>query len=424
LFILKEAKKILVVIESLDVNDSSGTKGRVALLNSFIKAGYKITVLHYTQKEVQIDGMECISVKEKKGNFLFLLSRVQRLLYRWFKVDIGPWVDSRFGFSFGFFNDVKSLKKAVTNYNPEDFDMIWTLSKGNSYRPHKAVLSLPLWYSKWYAYVHDPYPQQLYPRPYNFVPYGFKQKRNFFRDITVSAKRIVFPSQLLKDWMLSYYVDLEGKSLIIPHQLLSQNECNTRLPDYFNLNKFNVLHGGNLLDLRDPKPVVEAFSLFLQQNASAKENASLIFLGKKSKFTAYLQKKTGDIPQIYTSQDYVPFEEVFAMQQNASVNVILEARSEISPFLPGKFVHCVEANAPIILIGPYYSESKRLLGPTYPYSFEFDDIEEITKSFHTLYAQWNENKKSLKLNLPDLENYLSHNYLEEVLEESTKNRLD
>ena len=37
---VKEAKKILVVIESLDVNDSSGTKGRVALLNSFIKSGY------------------------------------------------------------------------------------------------------------------------------------------------------------------------------------------------------------------------------------------------------------------------------------------------------------------------------------------------------------------------------------------------
>lgn len=413
--------KILVVIESLDVNDSSGTKGRVALLQSFIKAGYNITVLHYSQVEISINGMECISVKEKKGNLLFLLSRAQRLLYRWFKIDIGPRVDSKFGFSFGFFNDANSLKKAVAKYNPEDFDMIWTLSKGNSYRPHKALLSLPNWHSKWYAYVHDPFPQQLYPRPYNFVPYGFKQKRNFFRDITVSAKRIVFPSQLLQDWMLSYFVDLEGKSLIIPHQLSSQIEVNPKLPDYFSPNKFNVLHGGNLLDLRDPKPVVEAFSLFLQQNASAKENASLIFLGKKSKFTAYLQKKAEDIPQIYTSQDYVPFEEVFVMQQKASVNIILEARSEISPFLPGKFVHCVEANAPIILVGPYYSESKRLLGATYPYNFEFDDIEKITKAFHKMYAQWQENKKFLKLNRPDLEHYLSHEHLKEVLEESSQN---
>lgn len=415
--------RILVVIESLDANDSSGTKGRLALLQSFKKIGYDITALHYSQVDINIDGIECISVKEKKNNLLFFLSRVQRLLYRWFKIDIGPKIDSRFGFSFGFFNDANSLKKALENYNPTDFDMVWTLSKGNSYRPHKALLLSPKWYSKWYAYVHDPYPQQLYPRPYNYVPYGFKQKRNFFRDITIHAKRIVFPSQLLKDWMLSYFVDLEGKSLVIPHQLSTQKGINNKLPDYFNPNKFNVLHGGNLLDLRDPKPVVEAFGKFLEQNTSARENASLIFLGKKSKFTQYLQKKSEEIPQIYTSKDYVSFEEVFSMQQKASINIILEASSEISPFLPGKFAHCVEANAPILLISPYYSESKRLLGATYPYSFEFNNIDEITNAFHEMYAQWKENKEFLKLNRPELSYYLSHKYLEEVLQETTKNEI-
>ena len=46
--------KILVVVESLDVNDSSGTKGRVALINNLAKAGFDLDVLHYTQKEVQL----------------------------------------------------------------------------------------------------------------------------------------------------------------------------------------------------------------------------------------------------------------------------------------------------------------------------------------------------------------------------------
>lgn len=413
--------KILVVIESLDANDSSGTKGRLALLQSFIKIGCDITALHYSQKNIEIEGITCIDIREQKESLLFVLSRIQRLLYRWLKINFGNKVERFLGFSFTFFNDSKSLAKGIQKYDPEQFDMVWTLSKGNSYRAHKAVLSLPQWHNKWYAYVHDPYPQQLYPRPYNYVPYGFKQKRNFFRDITIHAKRVVFPSQILKNWMQSYFVDLEGKSLIIPHQLSAQKKLKSNLPDYFNPNKFNVLHGGNLLDLRNPKPIVEAFGKFLKQNSSAKENASLIFLGKKSEFTDYLQKKSADIPQIYTSQDYVPFEEVFAMQQKAAVNIILEASSEISPFLPGKFAHCVEANAPILLVGPYYSESKRLLGPDYPYSFEFDDIDKIANSFHKMYAQWKENKEFLKLNRPDLIHYLSHKHLEEVLQETAKN---
>ncbi|MFT5647980.1 MAG: glycosyltransferase involved in cell wall biosynthesis [Aureispira sp.] len=416
----KEVKSILVLIESLDINDSSGTKGRLALLQSFVKAGYDVTALHYTQKDIQIPNIQCVKVKERKRNLLFILSRFQRLVYRWFKIDIGKKVDSLFGFSFGFFNDANSLKKAVTNYNQEDFDMIWTLSKGNSYRPHKALLSLPNWHSKWYAYVHDPFPQQLYPRPYNFVPYGFKHKRYFFRDITINAKYIVFPSELLKDWMGSYFVDIEGKSLIIPHQLSGQNGDNTKLPEYFDSNKFNLLHSGNLLDLRDPKPIVEAFAMFLKCNPAAKDNASLLFLGKKSRFTDYLQKKTREVPQIFVSEDYVPFEEVFAMQQQASANIILEAKSEISPFLPGKFAHCVQADALILLVGPFYSESKRLLGKEYPYSFEFDEVGKISLAMAEMYALWIENKEKLKLNRSDLNHYLSPEYLMQVLEETAQ----
>ena len=41
---------IIIVSESIDVNDSSASKGRVALINNLIKIGYQVTVLHYTRK--------------------------------------------------------------------------------------------------------------------------------------------------------------------------------------------------------------------------------------------------------------------------------------------------------------------------------------------------------------------------------------
>ena len=112
---------------------------------------------------------------------MFFLSRVQRLLYRWFKVDIGRKVDGMFGFSFGFFNDVSSLKNAIKKFDPKDYEMIWAFGKGTSFRPHAAIYKLPQWHSKLYAFVHDPYPMHLYPRPYNYIEAGYRAKRLFFK---------------------------------------------------------------------------------------------------------------------------------------------------------------------------------------------------------------------------------------------------
>lgn len=408
-------KNILIVIDSINVDGSSGAKVGVALIKNLAEINYKLTVLHFTQKTIDLEGIACKAINERKNNIIYLLSRVHRLLNRWFKIDIGDSVDKLFGFSFGFFNDAKSLEKAIDKYNPDDFNMIWTLSKGNSYRSHKAVLELPQWHDKWYAYVHDPFPQQLYPRPYNYVPYGYKKQRYFFREVTIKAKRIVFPSLMLKEWMQSYYEAIEGKSLIIPHQLTKIEVNQIDLPIYFDKDKFNILHAGNLLDLRNPKPIVEAYDLFLKAYPEAMENSSLIFLGNPSKYDTYLLNQKKSISSLFVSDGYVPFSEVYRMQQETSINLILEAKSEISPFLPGKFPHCVAANKPIVYIGPYYSECRRLLGKDYPYSFDFDDVQRIATGFSELYEKWKVNPDHLLLNRPDLIEYLTIPYLKKTL---------
>lgn len=408
--------KILVLVESLDVNDSSGTKGRVALIQSFVKAGYEVDALHYTQKKMPLEGITTISVPETKFSLAYVMSRIQRLLYRLFRINIGNNVDKIYGFSYGFMNDVKSLAKGLNKLDPSAYDMIWALSKGNSYRAHAAVLKSPQWHNKWFAYVHDPYPQQLYPRPFNYVPHGYKKKRMFMRDVTLKAHRMVFPSLLLKEWLQSYYVALEGKSLVIPHQASNQPIKTTNSPAYFDSSQFSLLHAGNLLDLRDPKPIVEAFESFLKKYPKAQENARLLFLGKPSKFSEYLANKSEKITQLYASEDYVPFGEVYTMQQLTSVNIILEAKSETSPFLPGKFTHSVSANSPILLVGPHYSECKRLLGDAYPYSFEFDEIDAITEAIASLYEKWSVQNGKLELNRPDLVQYLSSDALKNTLE--------
>ena len=101
------------------------------------------------------------------------------------------------------------------------------------------------------------------------------------------------------------------------------------------------------------------------------------------------------------------------MQQQAAVNVILEAKSEISPFLPGKFPHCVAADKPIFSLSPYYSEVRRLLGEDYPYCCEADDKANILEFLEISYSNWKSGKGTL--NRPDLEAYLSKDYLKKVI---------
>ena len=236
---------------------------------------------------------------------------------------------------------------------------------------------------------------------------GISKKETFFRDVTIQAKRMVFPSLLLKEWMQSYFVDIEGKSLIVPHQYPKEIKEELEMPIFFQEKKFNILHAGNLLDLRDPKPIIEAYTIFLKNYPEAEKKSSLIFLGKKSSYNQYLLRKKKEISPLYVSDGYVSFNNVYAMQKKAAINIILEAKSEISPFLPGKFTHCVAVDKPILLVGPYYSESKRLLGKAYSYSFDFDEVKRIAQSIGDLFEIWTKRQNDLKLNREDLKVYLS-----------------
>lgn len=408
--------RILVVVDSINIEDSSGSKANVALIKNLKKAGFELMVYHYSRKEINLNGIACVSIKEIKFSFLYFLSRAQREISKITKININSKIESLFGFSFTFFNDVNSIKKGLKNSENFEPDWILTLSYASSFRPHKTLLTIPEWHSKWLAYVHDPYPMHSYPRPYDWVEPGHQFKRDFFWQITGKSKYVLYPSKLLAEWMGGYYYNQYGKEIIIPHQIFEEDDDNTTnlLPVFFNPDNFNILHAGSMMDARNPRTLVSAFELFLDQNPEAKSHAKLLFIGKQSAFDTFIKEKQIDMPQIFLSDDYRPFQEVMAMQEAAAINVILEAFGTVSPFLPGKFSHCIQSKRPILLLGPYYSESKRLLGEDYPYWSEVNDLEKIQSHITKLYQSWVENK-NLIMNRPDLMYYLSPKYLRKTL---------
>ena len=412
--ISKTVHRILIVVESIDVDDSSGSKANVALIKNLQKAGFNLQVYHYTRKNIALAGIKCISIKENRRSLLFFLSRTERYLRYWFNLRLYKPIEQFFGFSFTLFNDRNSIARALKEIIDFEPDLVLTLSKGASFRPHHALLKLPELHQKWMAYIHDPYPFASYPRPYDWVEPGHQEKRNFFLKISKKARYAAYPSKLLSEWMESYYPDLKGKSVIIPHQIDDSLPAEFELSEFMKRDSFTIVHAGALMGARNPRILVKAFRRFLEEVPGATAKSQLLFIGKKSKYSGEMEEVKKEIPQFYSSENYLPFNQVQAIQKSAAVNVILEAKGPTSPFLPGKFPHCIQAGKPILLLGPYYSESRRLLGEDYPWWSEIDDEEKILGIIKNLYSNWISEALSHPMNT-EVRDYLSHSYLKNII---------
>jgi hypothetical protein len=408
-------KKVLVVAESIDINDSSGTKGRVALIRNLQKVGCKVKVIHYTRRETSIEKIDCEPIKENKFLF-YVFSRIRRVFNRYFKFDAFKWSEYFFGFSLEFFNDSKSISKSIKKHGA-NFDLIITVSKGVSLRTHHAMLKYSEFYFKWAAYIHDPYPFSKFPPPYTYSQKGFKLKELFFNRVALNAKYSIFPSQLLMEWMGQFYPNVLKTGIVIPHQNLEwKHNKNIQLPSFLNTNNFNILHAGNMMKERPPMGLLEGYKLFLSKNPSASLDTKLIHVGNCNDFENKLNIYEQNLKNFHFIKSNMPFEIVNQIQKHCSVNVILESNSEISPFLPGKFPHCVYANKPILVLGPEISEVIRLLGKKYPYYAKNGDANKIAIIIENLYKLWKQDAKKLTLNRPDILDYLGIKYFENQMQ--------
>jgi len=129
----------------------------------------------------------------------------------------------------------------------------------------------------------------------------------------------------------------------------------------------------------------------------AREKSELLFIGGSDYTEEELKRAAGQESSVRFILKNIPFSEAIAIQNCTDVNVIIESDYYVSPFLPGKFPHCVAAGKPMLVLSPYYSETRRVLGKEYPYWSESTDTDRMEAILSSLYKQW---KNGAALTLP------------------------
>jgi glycosyltransferase involved in cell wall biosynthesis len=384
-------KSILILAENLDINrTSSGLRSnkhiliysqmfeKVDVLTSTPLNLFKqINSVNYTVVDVKIESSFIDRVPKSNAmmNYLFGITRAN-------KQSIKIWQSS--------------VQKILQS---SDYDLVLTLGSGASFIPAYAMQEIKKVNDiKHLMFIHDPYPLNQYPPPYQKKnSLAYQSVANRFGKVISSADIISFPSLRLKEWMSQYYPSIINESIIQPHIGLTQEELKPILPinETVNLPKFNngidIVHTGTLLGPRNPLYLIEALKLFFEEIPEAKSVMHLHIIGKMTK--DWKDNSIAD-SNIHVYDKRFSYLSSLKIQQNADILLLLEAVSDVSPFMPGKLADYFIAKKPILALTPRASETTRLLGENYPLLAENGDIEQILIALRLIYSAFQTNQLS------------------------------
>lgn len=282
---------------------------------------------------------------------------------------------------------VDAIKKCEELISTNKYDFIYTYD----YPSELVGLYLTKKYKiKWVSTWNDPYIWKRYPAPY---AEGSNSNVGYFRQKLISeigkyAYRNVFPSERLKDYMLSYMTNMTNEScVIIPHLLLDELESKNKksLGD-----TLKIIHAGALGKERDPKTLLYGLKMFLAKRPDAKIEFSFlgIFERAKGDYFSNLIEECG-LAKYITRIPPVSYAESLEVVKDYDVCMLIEAACEIGIFLPSKVVDYMQNNKPILAISPAVGVIHDMYdNQIIDYFADVTQIDEISIVLEKLYADF------------------------------------
>ena len=396
-------KNLLVLIESLRINETSSGIVSSTFVKLLYSLNFNIRIITPNNTNYPIEWLpddieiHYLNIPTRKKRFLDYIPKLRA---------ISTYMT---GFHSGFRKLIDEWKLQITHeLKVNNYDYIYVLGSGTEFAPHFAiselVINVPVILN-----FHDPFPMHLYPIPYRAKKNLINRKLEKRTGKAIAkAYKISFPSQLLMEIMAKTFPTIKEKGFVIPHigtELLnlpvSKNDSLINL----DRGKINFLHAGSLLGPRNPAYLIHAIIDLGKSNPNLLKDVKFIFVGKIAReLKHYAEKSLNNHIQFYDIR--ISYKKSLELIRGATCMLVIEAISDISPFMPGKLADIALYEKPIITLTPTNSEVNRLLGKNYPYHANLDNKNEIAKAIKRFILDFQNQKVNIK-SIRELKEYVS-----------------
>ena len=364
-------KRILVLAESLHINETSAGIVSSTMIQALDETGFELTVLTPANRDYEVtwfhERVELIEF-DYEYSFLSILDRVPKLRA------VSPVFS---GSTIAEHDEIRSWRKAIQKVLATSaFDYIFALGAGGGFRPHLALsqvtLGVPIVLN-----IHDPFPMDAYPAPYAIPPTsGTKKLRKRLGNVISKADKVVFPSNRLMEDMSKLYGIHSRKAFVLRHFIAELSDVPTSYKGNESAaQKPVLLHMGTLLGPRNPDNLIDALNLLLSENPSLSDKLLLRFVGPVSR--NHQRIEAGITGNIEVLDFRVSYAQSLEMIREALGVIVLEAEAEYSPFMPAKLADILKEKKPVLAITPPDSEVRDILGPKYLYTADSRSVSDI-----------------------------------------------
>lgn len=245
---------------------------------------------------------------------------------------------------------LEAIKYCENELNLKEYDFVFT----KDYPSEIVGVFLSKKYGmKWIPTWNDPYMWKKYPSPYG---YGPEYKVNFIRkklikDIGRYSYLNLFPSDRLRDYMLSYMKGMQrDRCVIMPHILLETLSTNHIRRSG---NILQMIYAGSIGKERNPMTFFKALHRFVNDYPDKK--IDITFLGaiqglSKEYISDNIRKL--DLDCVVHFMEPVSYENSFRIVDEFDVCLIIEAPCKEGIFLPSKLIDYLQNKKVIFTISP------------------------------------------------------------------------
>lgn len=230
----------------------------------------------------------------------------------------------------------------------------------------------------WCAYFSDPWPHHLYPEPYRFTV-GPLSRRRLELSLDAMLRRadsLVFPSDRLRDWMLSGRRERHrSKAFVAPH--LGEEGA----PSPTSNGHLHIRHAGFLMKERRIEPLLAALE---RLRPEVRNDLRVEFAGRYA-----VQPKVSEIVSFEPS---MPPDAVRAWMAGADVALLVEAALAEGIFFPSKLSDYLAGGRPILALSPRRGVTADLLASGGGLLVEPEDEAGIAAALERLHGLWREGR--------------------------------